>query len=58
MASGLVQVQLTGGQPVLRGGEALLAESSRIEGWRNLSDREALVFWILRDDAARPIEID
>ena len=56
VASGLVQVQLTGGQPVLRGGEALLAESSRIEGWRNLSDREALVFWILRDDAARPIE--
>jgi hypothetical protein len=49
VASGLVQVQLTTGQPVLRGGEALLAESSRIEGWRNLSDREALVFWILRD---------
>ena len=34
-------------------GEALIADSSRIEGWRNLSDREALVFWILRDDSSR-----
>jgi DNA-binding XRE family transcriptional regulator len=49
VASGLVQVQLTTGQPVLRRGEALIAESSRIEGWRNLADRDALVFWILRD---------
>ena len=53
VATGLVQVRLSSGQPVLRGGEALLAESSRIEGWRNLSDREALVFWILRDDPSR-----
>jgi DNA-binding XRE family transcriptional regulator len=58
VASGLVQVQLTSGQPVLRSGEALLAESSRIEGWRNLSDRDALVFWILRDEASRPLEGD
>lgn len=53
VATGLVQVRLTGGQPVLRGGEALLAGSSRIESWRNLSDREALVFWILRDEPSR-----
>jgi transcriptional regulator with XRE-family HTH domain len=53
VASGLVQVQLTTGRPVLRSGEALIAESSRIEGWRNLADRDALVFWILRDDARR-----
>jgi transcriptional regulator with XRE-family HTH domain len=53
VATGLVQVRLSSGQPVLRGGEALLAGSSRIEGWRNLSDREALVFWILRDDPSR-----
>jgi hypothetical protein len=46
-------VQLTTGRPVLRSGEALIAESSRIEGWRNLADRDALVFWILRDDARR-----
>lgn len=53
VASGLVQVQLTTGQPVLRSGEALIADSSRVEGWRNLSDGEAVVFWILRDDARR-----
>jgi hypothetical protein len=49
VASGLVQVQLTTGQPVLRNGEALIAESSRVEGRRDLADRPALVFWILRD---------
>ncbi len=54
VASGLVQVHLTTGQPVLRSGEALLVGSSRVEGWRNLADREALVFWILRDDSRRP----
>jgi transcriptional regulator with XRE-family HTH domain len=53
VASGLVQVKLTTGQPVLRRGEALIAESSRIEGWRNLADRDALVFWVLRDDSLR-----
>jgi transcriptional regulator with XRE-family HTH domain len=56
VASGLVQVQLTTGQPVLRSGEALIAESSRVEGWRNLADREALVFWILRDPTRRAAE--
>ena len=54
VASGLVQVQLTTGQPVLRSGEALIAESSRVEGWRNLADRDALVFWVLRDASGRP----
>jgi hypothetical protein len=44
----LVQVQLTTGQPVLRGGEALLVG---VEPHRRLAPplREALVFWILRD---------
>ena len=49
VASGLVQVLLTTGQPVLRNGEALIAEASGVAGWRNLGDREALVFWVLRD---------
>ena len=49
MATGLVQVLLTTGQPVLRNGEALIAEASGVAGWRNLGDREALVFWVLRD---------
>jgi len=34
---------------VLREGEALLAERSAVTGWRNLGDREAVVFWVLRD---------
>jgi transcriptional regulator with XRE-family HTH domain len=49
VASGLVQVLLTTGQPVLRNGEALIAQESGVAGWRNLGDREALVFWVLRD---------
>jgi transcriptional regulator with XRE-family HTH domain len=51
VGSGLVQVELATGRPVLRGGEALLAEASGVTGWRNLGDREAVVFWVLRDEA-------
>lgn len=36
---------------MLRGGEALLAEASGVTGWRNLGDREAVVFWVLRDES-------
>ena len=53
VAQGLVQVMLPTGMPVLRQGEALIAESSSISGWRNLTDRDALLFWILRDEASR-----
>jgi transcriptional regulator with XRE-family HTH domain len=49
VATGLVQVQLATGRPVLRPGEALIADRSGVEGWRNLTDREALAFWILHD---------
>ena len=49
MIAGLVQVQLTGGRPVLRQGEALLADRSTIHGWRNLSQRPAALLWIVRD---------
>jgi transcriptional regulator with XRE-family HTH domain len=49
VASGLVQVVLTTGRPVVRGGEAILVESAAIEGWRNLGPSEAMLFWILRD---------
>jgi len=52
VASGLVQVVLATGRPVLRQGEALLAERSGITSCRNLSDHEAMVFWILRDEAS------
>jgi transcriptional regulator with XRE-family HTH domain len=47
--AGLVQVQLTGGRPVLRQGEALLADRSTIHGWRNIGQRAAALFWIIRD---------
>ena len=50
VATGLVQVLLASGGPVLRQGEALIAHQSGVSGWRNLSDREAIVFWILHDD--------
>jgi transcriptional regulator with XRE-family HTH domain len=49
VARGLVQVVLGTGRPVLRTGEALLAEETSIEGWRNLGVGEASLFWILRD---------
>lgn len=49
VAAGLVQVVLATGRPVLRQGEALLAERDGIAGCRNIGDREALVFWVLRD---------
>lgn len=49
VASGLVQVVLATGRPVLRRGEVLLLETATVEGWRNLGPSEATLFWILRD---------
>lgn len=49
VASGLVQVLLRTGRPVLRTGEALLLDETPITGWRNLGLGEATLFWILRD---------
>lgn len=53
VASGLVEVALSTGLPVLREGEVLTVDHARISGWRNLGEHEALMFWILRD-AGRP----
>jgi transcriptional regulator with XRE-family HTH domain len=53
VATGLVQVIMPAGRPVLRTGEALLAERSGISSVRNIGDRDAAVFWILRDEGAR-----
>ncbi len=47
--AGLVQVQLTSGRPVLREGEALLADRTSIRGWRNIGQRPAALFWVIRD---------
>jgi transcriptional regulator with XRE-family HTH domain len=52
VASGLVQVLLPSASPVLRQGEALLVEDGGVYAWRNLCDREAMLFWITR--AERP----
>lgn len=49
VANGLIQVELATGRPVLRQGEALLADRSGVSGWRNLTEREATAFWILHD---------
>ena len=49
VASGLVQVILASGRPVLRRGEVLLVEATTIERWRNLGPADATLFWILRD---------
>jgi transcriptional regulator with XRE-family HTH domain len=51
VAAGLVQVILPTGRPVLRQGEVLLVEWSGVTGWRNVGESDALIFWILRDDA-------
>jgi transcriptional regulator with XRE-family HTH domain len=49
VASGLVQVLLETGRPVLRTGETLLIDDAPISGWRNLGVGDATLFWILRD---------
>jgi transcriptional regulator with XRE-family HTH domain len=47
VASGLVNVQIAGQTPAVRHGEVLVAESGRVEGWRNLATTEAVLFWIV-----------
>ena len=49
VASGLVQVLLETGKPVLTTGETLLLDGTPVISWRNLGVGEATVFWILRD---------
>ena len=47
--SGLVQVLLSSGRPVLRRGETLLASRRGIDGWRNMGEGDAQCLWVLRD---------
>ena len=47
VSRGLVQVNVGDQTPAIRDGEVLIADSSRIDGWRNLGDREAALFWIV-----------
>jgi DNA-binding XRE family transcriptional regulator/quercetin dioxygenase-like cupin family protein len=45
VGTGLVQVLVDDATPSLRQGDALTSEAARVTGWRNLGDREALLFW-------------
>jgi transcriptional regulator with XRE-family HTH domain len=56
VASGLVQVQVGGQTPAVRYGEVLVADSERVEQWRNVGHGEASLFWIVlsRTSTARP----
>ena len=47
VASGLVHVQVAGQTPAVRRGEVLVADSRRIERWRNLGQSDAMLFWIV-----------
>ncbi|MGN6680241.1 MAG: helix-turn-helix domain-containing protein [Streptosporangiaceae bacterium] len=49
VVSGLVQVVVGSGRPVLRRGETLLAARRGIDAWRNIGDAEAQCLWVLRD---------
>lgn len=52
IANGLIQVVLGTGRPVLRPGETLIAETTPITGWKNLTDQDAMLFWILHDSVS------
>jgi len=49
VVSGLVQVLLGSGRPVLRRGETLIASRRRIDAWRNVGESDAQCLWVLRD---------
>jgi hypothetical protein len=49
VVSGLVQVLLASGRPVLRSGETLLASRRGIDAWRNVGESDAQCLWVLRD---------
>lgn len=47
VSRGLVQIQVDELTPTIREGEVLLTACSRVRGWRNLGDHEAVLFWIV-----------
>ena len=53
VAAGLVQVQVAGQTPAVRSGEVLIAASARVEGWRNIGQSEASLFWIVHPPTGR-----
>lgn len=53
VASGLVQINLGQETPVMRGGDAALATTTAVYGWRNLASGVSRFFWVLRDPMSR-----
>lgn len=53
VASGLVQIDLGQETPVMRAGDAALATTTAVHGWRNLSPAGSTFFWVLRDPMPR-----
>jgi len=49
VASGLVQLTIGSDTPVMRAGDAALATTVAVSGWRNLMNAPAVLFWVLRD---------
>jgi hypothetical protein len=53
VASGLVQINLGTETPVMRAGDAALATTTAVVGWRNLQMGASRFFWVLRDPLPR-----
>jgi len=49
VGSGLLQLHVGQDSPVVRAGDAVLATSAHIDGWKNLLSDPARLFWITRD---------
>jgi transcriptional regulator with XRE-family HTH domain len=53
VSSGLVQIDFGTETPVMRAGDAVLATTLAVRGWRNLSAGASRLFWIPRDPLPR-----
>jgi transcriptional regulator with XRE-family HTH domain len=58
VASGLVQVLIGSQTPAVRSGEVLAVDADRLEGWRNIGQTEAMLFWIVVPSAGRRTRLD
>ncbi|HEX5191187.1 MAG TPA: helix-turn-helix transcriptional regulator [Solirubrobacteraceae bacterium] len=58
VSSGLVQVMIGGQTPAVRAGEVLVAGAERVDGWRNMGQTEAVLFWIVVPVAGRRLRLD
>jgi len=58
VSSGLVQVLIGGQTPAVRAGEVLVTGAERVDGWRNMGQTEAVLFWIVMPVAGRRLRLD